>query len=162
MRLHPLYIFLSVPALFIACSSGGPGSAPPFGSPSAFGQNGATTPALGTTPEAPKPGGQTPDPPADTGTTPQDTGGGTDTRPPTDTGGTTGDPVCARPSKCSDTFIPADVCNMQITKCGSVARTYFTCLSDNQVCDGTGATDFTATTGACTEEGNAYTSACPS
>ena len=158
MRLHAKYLFASIPVVFLACSSGGPGSAPSPGSVGAFGQPGAANPVLPVSAG----GGDQPDPgnpPVDSGTTQQDTGGGTDTRP-VDTGGTTGDPVCARPSKCSDTFIPQDVCNMQITKCGSVARTYFTCLSDNQVCDGTGATDVAATTGACSAEGSAYTSAC--
>jgi len=159
MRLHPLAIFLSIPAIFLACSDGGPGSAQSPGGPSAFGQSGATVPALA--PGGPASTGEVPNPQVDSGQQQQDTGGGTDTKPATDTGGG-GDPVCARPSKCSDTFIPPDICNAQITKCGSVARTYFTCLSDNQVCktDGSNTTDAAATTAACSAEGEAYTAAC--
>ena len=157
MRLHPLWIVFSVPALFIACSAGGPGSTS-TADPAVFGQSGPTIAPLG--PGAPTGGGgQTTNPPRDTGVVLEDTGGGTDTNVAVDTG-MSGNPVCSRPSKCSDTFIPATTCNDAISRCGAPATTFFTCLSNNQVCATDGTTDQAATIGACSAEGEAYNAAC--
>ena len=158
MRLHPLAIVLSIPAVFLACSSGGVGTVNLSADPSAYGQSGANVPAL--SPIGTVSGGQTPEPePRDTGTQIQDTGTvvqDTGTRQDTSTGD-----LCSTPSKCSDPVIDPSACSSAIADptCGSQARTYIACLQTKQVCDSTGKTDLSATGAACSSEAAAY-SAC--
>lgn len=156
MRLHPLSILLSVPAIFLACSSGGPGAAPGGPTPNAYGSPGSTQPAL--VPNTPAPGGgQVEQPTVDSGTNnPRDTGSGADTNTVQDTN--TGGDLCSTPSKCSgDPAQDPTTCRTNVAdpKCGTQWRTYYTCIVARQVCktDGSNTTDPEATLAACSAEG---------
>jgi hypothetical protein len=151
MRLHPLTIVLSIPAIFLACSSGGPGSAPSPGGSNAFGQPGATVPAL--SPITPSTGGQTPEPEFDSGnpqdTNPRDTGV-VDTGSTADTGGD----ICSKPSTCSADPAP-DVTTCQTnlaSTCGSLWLSYYQCVDRNRTCTVDGVTDTAALSSACSSE----------
>jgi hypothetical protein len=148
MRLHPLSILISVPAIFLACSSGGQGSATVGPGAGAFGSPGASTPAL-----SPITGGgaQTPDPEpgVDSGTQRQDTGTvvvDTGTKPDTATGS-----PCTAPSKCSDVMFEPATCETDVSDatCGAQARAYYSCLVANQKCTAEGTTDFAAISTSC-------------
>jgi hypothetical protein len=145
--------------LFIACSSGGAGTAtvdPPGG----FGVEGSSIPALGPGVGSPTGGngGGTRDTGVsgggkDTGTTIEDTGTGV-----VDTGGgsMTGDEaICA--AKCpsdpavSSTQVTGCVNAMNGAKCAAEYRAYYTCASEKRVCTDSGTTDSGATSTACTD-----------
>jgi hypothetical protein len=156
MRLHPLTIVLSIPALFVACSSGGEGTPSLPSGPGVFSQPGASVPALA--PGAPSvPGGQGPDvPPQDTGTTTQDTGGTVDTGSVQDTGSSECNSLLT--STCSADGPPptsqVDTCRSQLAgSCASQWRTLYQCVQARRVCDTTtNATDWTTTLGLCEAE----------
>lgn len=158
MRTLYLLGLSAITVTFFACSSGGVGSPtllePPIGGSgkgaegSAFGPNFSASGGGTDTPKDSGTSGDTGSPPVDTGV--KDTGSST---------GDTSSAICT--STCSaDSASAATACQNAIngTTCKSQYLAYYTCRSENRVCDSSNKTDESVIASACSSEQSAVTS----